>query len=202
MPLGKKNSRRCIFLAASLILPCAIAAAQTASVSADQIVAPVTVRASSSAAQTGTAQFLATFISTAARLEGPKFISCLTAAVKLRPDLAGKLVICALNIARLNAHTLTGRLSPGTIDQIIKAAVAAAPEASPDIVKAAIQSEPYARDSIIAAAVTAAPDQASDIRVAVANTTSMSILPLATTFNPAQDGPSPVNSPEQPPSGL
>src|SRR5437879_13815352 len=101
MPLGTKNSRRCVFLAASLILPCTIAAAQTASVSADQIVAPVTVRASSSAAQTGTAQVLATFIYTAARLNGPKLISCLTAPVTLRTDLAGRHVICAVNIASL-----------------------------------------------------------------------------------------------------
>jgi hypothetical protein len=173
-------------------------AEQISSPPADQMAPPITVRASSSAPGAA-AEFLTTFISTAVRLDGVKFIARLATAVKLRPDLAGKIVVCALNISRLNAHPL-GRLSVDTIDQIIKAAVGAAPEAAADIVKAAIQSEPYARASIIAAALAVAPDQESSIRNVVNEMTPMSILPSFATLNPEDNAPSGnVNSPEQPP---
>jgi hypothetical protein len=202
MPLGTKNSRSRVWLATLMILPCAIATAQTSSGSADQIASPITVSASANANQTGSAQFLTTFISTAARLTGPKFISCLSAAVKLRPDLAGKLVTCALNIARLHAHTLIGRLPLATINQIVSVAVAAAPEAAPEIVKAAIQSEPYASAQIVAAAVASAPDQAEAILATATPTTPMLIVSLTTSLNPTESAPSDtVNSPEQPPVG-
>ncbi|MDP9186730.1 MAG: hypothetical protein M3O72_05180 [Verrucomicrobiota bacterium] len=197
-----ENSRRRVLLATLGVLFLRVASSeQISSAPADQIAPPITVRASSNA--TGAAsKFLTTFISTAVRLDGAKFISCLATAVKLRPDLAGKIVVCALNISRLNAHPLTGRLSFGTIDQIIKAAVAAAPGAASDIVKAAIQSEPYARAYIIAAALSAAPDQESSIRTTVNETTPTSILLLVASFNPTENRqPANVNSPEQPPVG-
>ncbi len=200
MFFAMENSRRRVLLATLGVLFLRVASSeQISSAPADQIAPPITVRASSNA--TGAAsEFLTAFISTAVRLDGVKFISCLATAVKLRPDLAGKIVVCALNISRLNAHPLAGRLSFGTIDQIIKAAVAAAPGAASDIVKAAIQSEPYARAYIIAAALSAAPDQESSIRTTVNEMTPVSILPSFTTLNPKDHAPSDnVNSPEQPP---
>jgi hypothetical protein len=200
MFFAMENSRRRVLLPTlGVLFLRAASAEQISSPPADQMAPPITVRASSSA--TGAAaEFLTVFISTAVRLNGAKFTSCLATAVKLRPDLAGKIVVCALNISRLNAHPLTGHLSLGTIDQIIRAAVAAAPEAAVDIVKAAIQSEPYARASIIAAALAVAPDQESSIRAAVNETVPMSILPSFATLNPKDNAPSDnVNSPEQPP---
>jgi hypothetical protein len=200
MSFTMENSRRCVSLATLSVLLLRVASAeQISSASADQIAPPITVRASSNA--TGAAnEYLTAFISAAVRLDGAKFTSCLATAVKLRPDLTGKIVVCALNISRLNVHPLVGRLPFSTIDQIIKAAVAAAPEAAADIVKAAIQSEPYARNYIIAAALAVAPDQESSIRSTVNDTTPMSLSPLVASFNPIERIPfDNVNSPEQPP---
>jgi hypothetical protein len=122
--------------------------------------------------------------------------------VELRADLAGKIVVCSLDIARLNARLYLGRLSFATIGQIIKGAVGAAPETAPGIVKAAIKSEPYARDWIIAAAIATAPDEQPLILSAIGETRPMSILATAGRFNPTDNAPfENVNSPEQPPIG-
>ena len=200
MSFTMENSRRCVSLATLSVLLLRVASAEQISpAAADQIAPPITVRASSNA--TGAAnEYLTAFISAAVRLDGAKFTSCLATAVKLRPDLAGKIVVCALNISRLNVHPLVGRLPFGTIDQIIKAAVVAAPQATADIVKAAIRSEPYARNYIITAALAVAPDQQSSIRATVNETTPISILGLGGSLNPMENGlPANVNSPEQPP---
>jgi hypothetical protein len=200
MSFTMENSRRCVLPALLSVLLLRVASAeQISSASADQIAPPITVRASNNAAGTAN-EYLTAFISTAVRLDGAKFTSCLATAVKLHPDLAGKIVVCALNISRLNVHPLVGRLPFGTIDQIIKAAVVAAPQATADIVKAAIRSEPYARNYIITAALAVAPDQQSSIRATVNETTPISILALAASLNPTENGlPANVNSPEQPP---
>jgi hypothetical protein len=123
-------------------------------------------------------------------------------AVTFRPDLAGKIVVCALNIARLNSHLPGGRLSCAKIDQIVRAAVTAAPQSVASIVKAAIESEPYARSCIVAAAVEAAPGQEAEINAAANEAQPMSIVLTAGRFNPADNTPfDNVNSPEQPPVG-
>ena len=159
---------------------------------------PITVRASSSAAAD---QFIAGFITTTVRLEGSKLISCITTTAKLRPDLASKIVVCALNISRLSSHLPGAGLSFAIIDQIVRAAIAGAPESAAAIVKAAIESEPYARESIIAAAIAVAPDQESEINAAANETSPMSMFALRGRINPVEDRPSSVNSPEQPPAG-
>jgi len=201
MPSPTETLRFCAILATAIFLSRQTGNAQDAGPGPSDAVAPtITVRASAS--DNSGAQFLSAFISTAMRSNGKNLVSCVATAVKLRPDLAGKIVVCSLNIARIKAQSVTGRVSLDTIDQIIKAAIAAAPSAASAIVTAAIESEPYARDSIIAAAISAAPDQESGIRVAVASSSSMSISPAVIAFNPAEAGPSgAVNSPEQPPSG-
>jgi hypothetical protein len=179
-------------------------AQQTASAPDEAVAVPITVRASNSAAQTRNDEFLAGFISAAVKLQGLKFPARLRTAVTLRPDLAGKIVVCALNIARLNSHLPDGTLSFAAINQIITTAVAAAPQSAADIVKAAIESEPYARAWIVAAAVAAAPDQAARNHAAANENQPMSMLASATApgFNLVNNGGvGPVNSPEQPPAG-
>ena len=197
MPSPTKTSRRTALLAALLVLSHPI-------LHGEETAPPMLVTASSSAAQATPSAFLTSYISTAGRRNGSKLISCLTTAIKLRPDLAGKIVVATLNICRLNTSPLTGRLPLATINQIVTAAVAAAPESVTNIVKAAIQSEPYARSSIVAAATAAAPQQASNVQavaVSISSASSMSILSSVASFNPAEDATLPVNSPEQPPSG-
>ena len=201
MPFPTENLRSCVVLTTAIFLSLQIGNAQDAGSGPSDAVAP-TVTVSASASDNSAAQFLSGFISSAMRLNGQNLASCVATAVKVRPDLAGKLVVCALNIARIKTQSVTGRLSLDTINQIIKSAIAAAPWVASAIVTAAIESEPYARESIVAAAISAAPDQESEIRVALASSSSMSILPRLVAFNPSETGPSgSVNSPEQPPSG-
>jgi hypothetical protein len=203
MSFSSKNARCAALPAVLVALSYSLTPAQrVAAAPADVIVPSITVQASSSAAQTAADQFLAGFITTAVRLEGQKFISCIATAAKLRPDLAAKIVVCALNIARLNSRLPGGQLSFATIDQIVKAAVTAAPQSAAAIVKAAIESEPYARVSIIAAAIAAAPGQEAEINAAANETRPMSMFALAPSINPVENLPSSnVNSPEQPPAG-
>lgn len=80
------------------------------------------------------------------------------AAVKLRPDLADRTVIVALN-ARISANRLADKekLAHQVCD-IVQAAILAEPAAAPAIVKAAIKAVPFARSCIVAAAITAVPD--------------------------------------------
>jgi hypothetical protein len=203
MSYSWKNASRTVLATAIVVLSCSFTPAQQiATAPIDLIAAPITVEASKSAAQTAADEFLTGFISTAVRFEGPRFLSCVATAVKFRADLAGKIVVCALNIARLNSHLPGGRLSCVTIDQIVKAAVTAAPQSAASIVKAAIKSEAYARSCIVAAAVAAAPGQEEEINEAANEVQLMSILPTAGRFNPADNAPfENVNSPEQPPAG-
>ena len=188
----------------AMVLSFEIASAQTPRAPDETVAVPIVVRASNSAAQTASDEFLAGFISAAVQLQGLKFLACLTTAATLRPDLAGKIVVCTLNIAHLNSHLPDGTLSFAAIDQIIKTAVTAVPQNAADIVKVAIASEPYARAWIIAAAVAAAPDQAVQIQAAANESPPMSMFASAAVAlsNPANNGGlGDVNSPEQPPVG-
>jgi hypothetical protein len=205
MSYSWKNARRAALPAAVVVLSCSfMPARRIAAAPTDLIAAPITVQASESAAQTAADEFLTGFITTAVRLEGPKFISSIKTAAKLRPDFAGKIVVCSLNIARLNSHLPGGRLSCATIDQIVTAAVTAAPQSAASIVKAAIESEPYARGCVVAAAIAAAPGQEAEINAAANEVQPMSMLTSAGVgrINPADNAPlGSVNSPEQPPIG-
>jgi hypothetical protein len=200
---GSNSRRGRASLALTGVLSLTVVSAQQAAPSPDEtIFAPITVRASNSASQGTSDEFLTGFIAVAVRFEGPKFISRIATAAKLRPDLAGKIVVCALNIVRLKSHLPGGRLSCATIDQIVKAAVTAAPQSAASIVKAAIESELYARSCIVAAAVAAAPGQEAEINAAANEVQLASILPTAGRFNPKDNAPfDNVNSPEQPPIG-
>ena len=199
---GPKSGWRRVFLAFAAVLSIKQTSAQQTSASVNEtIIAPITVRASNSAAQTASDKFLTSFITTAVRLEGLKFLACVGTAASLRPDLAGKIVVCALNVFRLSLHLPDRTLSLVSIDGIVKAAVAAAPQSAADIVKAAIESEPYARASIIKAAIAAAPDQETEIQAAANQTQSISMFASArVVFNPANNGAlGDIISPEQPP---
>ena len=200
---GPKSGWRGVLLALAVVVSLEpVSAQQPASVPDETVADPITVRASSSPAQSAADKFLTSFISTAMRLQGAKFFTCVGTASMAQPDLAAAIVLCALNILHLNSNPADGRLSFAAIDQVVKVAVTAAPQSAVDIVKAAIGSEPYARASIIAAAVAAAPDQAAAIQSAASQSQSMPMFALAARFNPVNNGGlGDVNSPEQPPGG-
>lgn len=71
-----------------------------------------------------------------------------TAAVRLRPDLAPQIAGAAVKAHRRNANDA----SCDCIDPIIRAAIAAAPDAANAIVREAIAAAPSARACILAAA--------------------------------------------------
>ena len=146
MSFGHKIRQRFTLVATTAALSLrSVPAQQTASRSDDTVAPSITVRASAE-------QFIAGFIATAVRLVGPKFLSCIVTATKMRPDLASKIVVSALNIAHLNSHAVNRHLSLANINQIITAAITGAPERAGAILQVATESEPYARESIIAAA--------------------------------------------------
>ena len=198
MSFGHKIRQRFTLVAATAALSLrSVPAQQTASRSDDTVAPSITVRASAE-------QFIAGFIATAVRLVGPKFLSCIVTATKMRPDLASKIVVSALNIAHLNSHAVNRHLSLANINQIITAAITGAPERAGAILQVATESEPYARESIIAAAIAVAPHKEAEILAAADQTRPIWMFALANAkfFNPVNNGGlDDVNSPEQPPSG-
>ena len=202
MFFSKEGRRRCLLLALTM-LPLPVAFGQEGGPVADTVAPPITVRPSSGPANAESAKFLSAFIIKAGRLDGEKLCPFLSKTVKERPDLAAQLVVCALDLSRLRSHLPSGRPC-AKIGQIVKCAVAAAPEKAADIVKAAIESEPSARSCVIAAAIAAAPDQVTQILAAADQIYWVSTVAWANTtgFNPVNDGGGDgVNSPEQPPGG-
>jgi hypothetical protein len=199
---GPKSRSGPASLALAAVLSLTVVSAEQAAAAPDEaIAAPITVRASNSAAQTAGNEFLTGFITMAIRFDGPKFTSCVATAVKRRPDLAADIVVSALNICRINVQPPETRPSFALVYQIVKAAVSAAPKEAPVIVRAAIKSESHARECIIDSAIAAAPDQEAAILAAAGETMPMSILPTAGRFNPKDNAPfGTVNSPEQPPA--
>lgn len=90
----------------------------------------------------------------------------ISAAIRLRPDLAGPITDATLNAWAARGHgdggkeILTDKELPcGDIDRIIRAAILADPRAAPAIVHAAVLAAPYAHQCIVAAAIAVAPDQ-------------------------------------------
>jgi len=77
------------------------------------------------------------------KAETPLYV---TAAVKMRPDLAPQITVAALNARPLDRH------SCDEIDAIIKAAIAAAPDSRYAIARAALAAQPASRACILAAA--------------------------------------------------
>ncbi|MEY2486931.1 MAG: hypothetical protein QOH39_2579 [Verrucomicrobiota bacterium] len=169
----------------------------------DELSRAVTKGGSPSIKEASVAQFLNALNSILVRKKISDFPAYVAAAVKVRPDLADKIVVSALAACHLKKHGEDKRLSFETIDLIIRAAVSADPEAVDAIVKAAIMSEPYAQDCIVAAAIAAAPDQELAILRAAGEIQTMAFLQRREpdSINPVNFSGEIVNSPEQPPSG-
>ena len=138
-----------------------------------------------------------------------------TAAIDLRPDLSGKIVAVAVKAAILHWEARPNALYP-MIKRIVKAAIAANPDAAVSIAEAAVAASPEMRTCVVEAAISAAPgrEAASQIvtkwRGAAFGYLSLSgnletgFIFSAATMSPANisdlRGEETVNSPEQPPS--
>ena len=97
--------------------------------------------------------YLNAFSSVLARKKEKDVPAYVSAAVRLRPDLADKVIVAALHSHRYSDKEVAGKqVACDWVESIIRAAIAAAPSAKDAIVRAAIESDPWARDCILAAA--------------------------------------------------
>ena len=95
------------------------------------------------------AQFVRALSSMLTRIKEQKFPEYASSAIKLRPDLAPQITAATLRARRPGIQVDD---SCNWVNRIIRAAVAAAPDAKAAIVRAALQQEPAARECIFAAA--------------------------------------------------
>jgi hypothetical protein len=114
---------------------------------ADEISRAIIAAGAPSVKEADAATFLKGFSSVIVRPTCQDIAAYVTAAVKLRPDL-----VSAITVAALKAHRRdVADVSCDCVDPIIRAAVAAAPDAKKALLRAALDSAPWARECIIAA---------------------------------------------------
>ena len=195
-------SRRLTTVLLSLAVLCAAATTGRASATWPYVeVTQAVQKTGATNVDTATAdQFLKAFGSVLITKKLRDFPNYVSAAVTLRKDLAAKIVTTALKIAKLNKKKNDDGWE--WANEIVVAAILAAPDLAESIVHAAILVIPQAKDSIVAAATKAAPDHAFFILRAAGEAQTLTFLdpfPFGS-INPFKPGPSePVTSPEQPP---
>src|SRR6266566_1498203 len=167
----------------------------------DELTRAVRVAGASSIDTATPEQFLRALNSLFVRSNPRQVCDYVAAAVSARPDLAERIVVAALSVERVGRSDFKDfkqpvgkQISCEDIDCIIRAAIAAHPSATREIVSAAVAAAPLLRDCIVAAANLAQPCQEANAFV------EPNIL---NSINPANTIPQEVVSPEQPPpSGL
>ncbi|HEX7517231.1 MAG TPA: hypothetical protein VF345_08085 [Chthoniobacterales bacterium] len=158
----------------------------------DEISRAVAAAGAPSVKQADAATFTQAFSSVVIRKKCKDIAPYVTAAVKLRPDLASEITIAAFKAHRRNVNDVYCEC----LDPIIRAAIAAAPDAKKAIVRAAIAAYPFARECILAAAGQTETETAffRPPGVDAGNINSSAIG----TINPANIGAGGVNTPENP----
>jgi len=163
----------------------------------DALTRAVRVAGASSVATATPDQFMRALNSLFVRSNAREVCAYVGAAVRARPDLAPQIVVAALTVSRVSPRTdfkdfkqpVGKELSCEQVDCIIRAAIAAHPSATREIMDAAIAAAPLLRDCIVAAAAQPCPRANAPVQPG-----------LITTINPSNFAPPPVVSPEQPPS--
>ncbi len=163
----------------------------------DALTRAVKVAGASSVETATPDQFLRALNSLFVRSNAREVCAYVGAAVRARPDLAPQIVVAALTVSRVSPRTdfkdfkqpVGKELSCEQVDCIIRAAIAAHPSATREIMDAAIAAAPLLRDCIVAAAAQPCPRANAPVQPG-----------LITTINPSNFAPPPVVSPEQPPS--
>ena len=161
----------------------------------DALTRAVRVAGASSVETATPEQFLRALNSLFVRSNAREVCAYVGAAVRARPDLAPQIVVAALTVSRVGPRTdfkqpVGKEISCDDIDCIIRAAIAAHPSATREIMDAAIAAAPLLRDCIVAAAAQPCPLANAPVQPGL-------IVPI----NPSNFVPPPVVSPEQPPSG-
>lgn len=158
-------------------------------------------------------QFLKAFTAVALRAQPRELPNYVIAAINLRSDLAPNIAAVAIKAAVKNSEVKPGALCL-LVDRIIRAAIAANPEAVVAIVKAASSASPELRQCVLSAAISTMPGyKAALVQAANAKALPYAFLTFSTnghsgfSFNPPTLSPAnisdlgsgSVNSPEQPP---
>ena len=115
---------------------------------ADEISRAVSASGASNLAAATPAQFVKAFSATLTRVKDDRLPQYVTAAIGLRPDLAPQITAAAFRAHRYDSKDS----SCNWVDPIVRAAIAAAPDAKAEIVRAALEADPAARECIFAAA--------------------------------------------------
>jgi hypothetical protein len=184
-----------------------LATSSFAAAPVDDLGAAVTAGGATDVAQAPRDIFLRAFTSVALRVKLRDLPDYVGAAIKMRPDLTGRIVAKAIRVAVRGDRTS----NCATISRIIRAAITASGGDAVNVAKAAIAANPVAAHCIIDAASEAAPDQQSEI-AALGTNFSLGLLSAITatsevetrfgtgTMNPANlsKSNSTVVSPEQP----
>jgi hypothetical protein len=159
-------------------------------------------------------QFLKAFTAITLRTQPRVLPEYVIAAINVRPELAPNIVAVAIKAAVKNLEDKPSALC-SMIDRIVRAAIAANPEAMVAVVRAAVSASPQLRHCVVNGAISASP-MARDAIVQAATPRAVPFAFLtfsasdssgfsftAATLSPANIsdlGGSNVNSPEQPPS--
>jgi hypothetical protein len=203
------------FLRNILLGGCALLAAPVFATPADEITRAVEVNGVSNVSQALPRQFVKAFTAVALRVQPRDLPDYVVGAINLRPDLAPNVVAVAVKAAMKNWETKP-QLLGAVIERIVRAAIAANPDAAVAIVNAGASAAPSLRHCVISAAIASAP-QARDqiLEAAMGKTVPLAFLTFSASdgsgfsswganLNPANisevGGNSVVTSPEQPPS--
>ena len=180
---------------------------------ADEITRAVAVRGLSDPARAPAKDFMSAFTAVVLQAEPGEVSKYVAAAVKLRPDLAPRIVAAAVRVGG-NSHSdraMSVSLpnnrkeksdeNCALLTDIIKAAVAVNPEAVAEIAGAAAGANRDMRQCIIEAAVSAVPSAEAEIIQAVNAATILSPLQSISVHGPLypSDFVAVVVSPEKPP---
>jgi hypothetical protein len=156
-------------------------------------------------------QFLRAVAAILISIKPKEVVWYVNAAVKLRPDLADKIVVIAFIARRPDIESGDKQKACAQIGDIVQTAVLANRNAAVAIVRAAVKTVPSARDCIVTAALTAAPDQMVAILLAAdeprfltwlgldVHTSNLSRLTMGTITPVEIIVAGNVSSPEQPP---
>jgi hypothetical protein len=169
----------------------------------DEITRAVAVRGLTNPAHAPAKEFMTAFSAVVLRAEPAELPRYVAAAVKLRPDLAPKIVALAVRVSG-NSHRDRATSAAERCDVvagIMKAAVAITPDAVAEIAGAAAGADREMRQCIIEAAVSVVPGAEEEITLAVnaaANLPSMYSMNNHRGLNPSESAAA-VVSPEKPP---
>jgi hypothetical protein len=136
----------------------------------DEITRAVTVNGVATVSAAQPQQFVKAFTAVTLRVPPRSLPDYVIAASNLRPDLTANAVAVAIKAAARNCESKPELLRT-LAERIVKAAIAANPNAAVAVAKAGASAAPNLRRCVVAAAIAAAPEAKNDIVEAAASNT-------------------------------